>query len=244
MRLELESLSKSFGDQTVLEDLTLDLADVRSLALIGPSGGGKSTLLRLVAGLDRPDSGTLRLNGEPVPFDDEPALLRYRRTIGTVFQAFNLFPHLTALENIVLPLEKAHGHSRADARCIALAELDRFRLAAHAHKKPGQLSGGQRQRVALVRALAIKPRLLLFDEPTSALDPEMTAEVLDAIRALSEEGRDFLLITHEMSFARAVADHVAFLAIGKILETGPAEAVFEHPQTPACRAFLERILHF
>lgn len=241
MKLELDRLTKRFGDQTVLDDLSLHLEKVHTLALIGPSGGGKSTLLRLIAGLERPDAGTLRLNDEPVSFESA-ALLRHRRAIGTVFQAFNLFPHLTALQNIVLPLEKVHGHSHEAARKIALMELDRFKLADHADKKPAELSGGQRQRVAIVRAIAIKPKLLLFDEPTSALDPDMTAEVLDTIRALRDEGRDFVLITHEMSFARAVADRVAFLAEGRIVEEGETETLFGSPSTEACRNFLARVL--
>lgn len=243
MKLELEGLSRRFGSHTVIDGITLRLEKVHTLALIGPSGGGKSTLLRIVAGLERPDAGTVAVDGERIVFEDN-ALRAYRRTIGTVFQAFNLFPHLSALANVVLPLEKVHGQSPSEARETALAHLRRFRLEDHAHKKPAELSGGQRQRVAIARAIAIRPRLLLFDEPTSALDPEMTGEVLDVIAELREEGRDFLLVTHEMGFARAIADHVAFLADGRIVEEGPPERVFAQAGTAVAREFLSRVLKY
>jgi polar amino acid transport system ATP-binding protein len=200
--------------------------------LIGPSGGGKSTLLRILGGLEHPDSGEVELDGERVVFTEE-ALLRHRRTVGTVFQAFNLFPHLTALQNITLPLEKVHGRTPAQAQETARQLLARFRLEAHAGKRPADLSGGQRQRVAIARALSSKPRLLLFDEPTSALDPEMTSEVLDTILELREEGLDFILVTHEMGFARRVADQVAFLADGRIVEAGPSGPILQRSHRPA-----------
>jgi polar amino acid transport system ATP-binding protein len=244
MRLTLDHVTKSFGTHRVLDDLTCDFGELRSLALIGPSGGGKSTLLRIIAGLEWPDTGTMTLNGEPVSFSDERLLRAHRLHLGVVFQAYNLFPHLTALANVTLPLEKVHGLSRGDAEERAHEALRRFQLADHAHKKPAQLSGGQKQRVAIARAIAIKPRLLLFDEPTSALDPEMTAEVLEVIEELKNEGRDFLLVTHEMGFARHVADRVAFLANGRIVEQAPAEELFSAPQTPECRDFLARILKY
>jgi polar amino acid transport system ATP-binding protein len=164
--------------------------------------------------------------------------------VGVVFQAFNLFPHLTALENITLPLEKVHGYTPAAAREVALGLLNRFELSAHAARKPAALSGGQRQRVAIARALAVKPRVLFFDEPTSALDPEMTAEVLDMIRELRAEGQDLILVTHEMGFARLVADRVAFLAQGRVLESGPTAQVFDAPQTELCRRFLATVLKY
>jgi polar amino acid transport system ATP-binding protein len=173
---------------------------------------------------------------------DETALRAHRLQLGVVFQAYNLFPHLTALANITLPLEKVHGLTPGDAAHRAWETLERFGLATHAQKKPAALSGGQKQRVAIARAIAIKPRWLLFDEPTSALDPEMTAEVLEVIEELKKEGRDFLLVSHEMGFARHVADHVAFLADGRIIEHGPAEQVFGQPATRECREFLGRIL--
>jgi polar amino acid transport system ATP-binding protein len=243
MRLKLDGLTKSFAAHRVLDSISADFGELRSLALIGPSGGGKSTLLRIVAGLEMPDSGAVTLNGNPVDFT-EIALREHRRHLGVVFQAFNLFPHLTALANLTLPLEKVHAFTPVAARDLALETLARFQLADHAHKRPAELSGGQKQRVAIARAIAIKPRLLLFDEPTSALDPEMTAEVLDAIEELKEEGRDFLLVTHEMGFARHVADRVAFLAAGRIVEHAPAAELFAAPRTPECRDFLARILKY
>ncbi len=243
MLLRLNHVSKSFGSQRVLDAITADFGELRTLAFIGPSGGGKSTLLRILAGLETPDSGTIEFDGQLIDFRDEP-LRRHTRALGIVFQSFNLFPHLTALENITLPLEKVHGLSAAEARDTALAALRRFRLEDHAPKRPAELSGGQKQRVAIARAIAIKPRLLLFDEPTSALDPEMTAEVLDAIEELKEEGIAFLLVTHEMGFARHVADRVAFLAAGRIVEHAPAAELFAAPQTAECRDVLARILRY
>ena len=243
MKLKLEHISKTYAGHLALDGVDLTLADVRSLVLIGPSGGGKSTLLRVIAGLEYPDAGSVEINGERVVFE-EAALLRHRRTIGTVFQAYNLFPHLTALENITLPLEKVHGHRPAAAAEIARQLLARFRLEGHAAQRPAELSGGQRQRVAIARAVSIKPRLLLFDEPTSALDPEMTAEVLDMIKELREEGRDFILVTHEMGFARQVADQAALLAGGRIVESGPAQQIFDHPATPQAADFLAKILKY
>ncbi len=243
MRLKITGLSKRFGDRQVLDHLTLELDQTHSLVVIGPSGGGKTTLLRILAGLELPDDGQVELDGQPMQFD-EPALQRHRRSVGIVFQAFNLFPHLTALQNITLPLEKVHHQPPAAAREVAMHLLRRFQLDAHAEKKPAALSGGQRQRVAIARTVAIKPRLLLFDEPTSALDPEMTAEVLDMIRQLRAEGLDLLLVTHEMGFARVVADRVAFLADGRIVECGETAQVFNAPATDSCRKFLATVLKY
>src|SRR5437764_3904428 len=220
MKIQVRQISKSFNGHLALDRVSLALEKVHTLVLIGPSGGGKTTLLRIIAGLEYPSAGEVHINDEQLVFD-EGFLLRYRRTIGTVFQAFNLFPHLTALENITLPLEKVHGHSPGEALAIAQQQLERFQLAQHAAKRPAELSGGQRQRVAIARAISIKPRLLLFDEPTSALDPEMTAEVLDMIREVRQAGADFILVTHEMGFARQIADQVALLAEGRIVESGP-----------------------
>ncbi len=243
MKISLQQICKRFDGHLVLDAISLELEKVHTLALIGPSGGGKSTLLRIIGGLEHPDSGEVRINGERVIFEEEP-LRQHRRTIGTVFQAFNLFPHLTALQNITLPLEKVHGHAPAAAAEIARQMLVRFRLDAHAGKRPAELSGGQRQRVAIARAISIKPRLLLFDEPTSALDPEMTAEVLDVIRELRDEGRDFILVTHEMGFARLVADQAAFVSGGRILEAGPVGKLFDDPASPQTRDFLSKILKY
>jgi len=242
MRLRLDQLSKAFAGRTVLDQVTADFGDPRALVLIGPSGGGKSTLLRIIAGLEAPNGGRVLLDDEPVDFSSETKLREHRRQLGVVFQAYNLFPHLTALENVILPLEKVHGHSPAKARDTALETLRRFQLADHAHKKPAELSGGQKQRVAIARALAVQPRVLLFDEPTSALDPEMTAEVLEVIEELKAEGRNLILVTHAMGFARRVGDVVAFLADSKIAEHGPATELFAAPKTEACRRFLEKVL--
>jgi polar amino acid transport system ATP-binding protein len=243
MKLKLDAISKRFDGIPVLDAVSLDLERVHALVLIGPSGGGKSTLLRIIAGLEIPDAGGVEIDGDRVKYE-EPDLLRHRRGIGTVFQAYNLFPHLSALKNITLPLEKVHGHSAVEAVEIAMRILARLQLESHAHKRPAELSGGQRQRIAIARAIAIKPRLLLFDEPTSALDPEMTAEVLDLIRELGDEGRDFILVTHEMGFARRVADQVALLAGGRIVEAGPVEQVFDRPCKTESRDFLARVLKY
>lgn len=242
MKLELRGLVKSFGAHRVLDGVTWQ-AEGHALVLIGPSGGGKSTLLRVLAGLEIPEAGSVSIDGQTLG-RDEPSLRDHRRHIGVVFQAFNLFPHLTALENITLPLTRVHGLGRIEAEARAFEQLRRFQLADHAHKKPAQLSGGQRQRVAIVRAVAIKPRLLLFDEPTSALDPEMTAEVLDMIAELRAEGRDLVLVTHHLAFARTVADQVAFLADGKVVESGAGDQLFAQPASAGARRFLDHVLRY
>jgi len=243
MRLKLEAISKSFGSHRAVDAVSLVVEDAQSLVFIGPSGGGKSTLLRIIGGLEAPDSGEATVNGRSLTFVEEE-LRNHRRTIGTVFQAFNLFPHLTALENITLPLEKVHRFSHDDAMATARAHLERFHLSPHAGKRPAELSGGQRQRVAIARALSIRPQLLLFDEPTSALDPEMTAEVLEVIEQLRAERRDLILVTHHMAFARRVADHVVFLADGRIVEAGAAAELFASPARNETRAFLDKVLKF
>ncbi|MEA3208629.1 MAG: hypothetical protein QOE70_1686 [Chthoniobacter sp.] len=243
MKLELENISKRFGDHRALDRVSLRCDNVHSLVLIGPSGGGKSTLLRVIGGLEDADSGSVTINGQRLGHSERERL-EHRRTVGTVFQAFNLFPHLSALANIALPLEKVHGQSKGEAEQTARDLLKRFRLENHAAKKPAELSGGQRQRVAIARAISIKPRLLLFDEPTSALDPEMTVEVLSTIEELRDEGRELILVTHQMAFARRVADHVAFLADGSIIESGAVETVLDRPTQPTTRDFLSKVLKY
>jgi len=243
MQLSITNLTKTFGLRRVLDNISIDLPDVHALVVIGPSGGGKTTLLRTIAGLERPDSGEVLINGELLDFD-EVSLLKHRRSVGTVFQSFNLFPHLTALENVVLPLERAQGYGHLQAIEAAQAILKRFQLELHADKKPAQLSGGQQQRVAIARAIAIKPRFLLFDEPTSALDPEMTSEVLDIIGELRDEGRDLLLVTHHMGFARTAADHCLFVAEGRIAESGPVERLFTEPHSKELKQFLGRVMRY
>jgi polar amino acid transport system ATP-binding protein len=250
MRLEVHGITKSFSPgrdpavrRTVLDGLSLDVEFPHVLALLGPSGGGKSTLLRVIAGLERPDSGAVVINGEKVP-DREPALRDYRRTLGVVFQAFNLFPHMTVLRNVMLPLVEVHGIDRSTAQDRSMEVMERLGIADQAAKLPAQLSGGQRQRVAIARALAAKPRFLLFDEPTSALDPEMTAEVLSLIADLRESNTPMLLVTHEMGFARKIADRVAFLSAGRVLEEGSAAEFFASPRTVEAQRFLAKVLAY
>ena len=243
MKLELAGITKRYAGQTVLENITASFDFPRVLALLGPSGGGKSTLLRLIGGLEVANEGSISIDGLPIP-EDEKDLRRYRSGIGTVFQSWNLFPHLDALANVMLPLTVVHQLTQDEARHRAMDIFSRLRLSGHEHKRPAELSGGQRQRVAIARAVAIRPKLLLFDEPTSALDPEMTAEVLDVIADLKNEGRTFVLVTHAMNFARTIADQVAFLAEGRIVEQNSAHEFFSAPQTDMSRNFLERVLKY
>jgi polar amino acid transport system ATP-binding protein len=241
MTIYCADVEKTFGDHQVLKSVSFHADFEHTMALVGPSGGGKSTLLRIIAGLEHPDAGTIRLNGSPLIFE-EKALRAHRRKVGVVFQAYNLFPHLTAMQNVLLPLEKVHQFP--DARQRARAVFERLRLGAHTGKKPAQLSGGQRQRVAIARALAIDPEFLLLDEPTSALDPEMTAEVLDVIADLRESGQAVVLVTHEMGFARETADLVAFVADGAVEECTEAHQFFDSPRTESARKFLARVLKY
>ena len=243
MKLEFDAVTKRYGDHTVLDAITAQLEFPHVLALLGPSGGGKSTLLRVIGGLESPETGSLTIDGQRVPTGEKP-LRTFRSNIGTVFQSWNLFPHLDALANIMLPLTAVHGLAAEAARDRSLELLERLHLTGHGHKRPAELSGGQRQRVAIARAVAIHPRLLLLDEPTSALDPEMTAEVLEVIADLKSEGRTFILVTHAMNFARSIADQVAFLADGRIVEQGSAQAFFSAPQSEAAQRFLAKVLKY
>ena len=243
MRLELDRLDKRFDGNQALRGLSLSVPEFRSLSIIGPSGGGKTTLLRILAGLTVPDDGCVRIDGQTLEFS-EVALLAHRRSIGTVFQAYNLFPHLSARDNVLLPLTKVHGVPLPEAEAIADELLARFQLTPHANRRPAELSGGQQQRVAIVRAIAIKPRFLIFDEPTSALDPEMTAEVLDFIAELRNEGRNLIIVTHNMGFAREVSDRCVFVAEGRALEEGHSREVFGNPRHPLLVNFLARVLRY
>lgn len=244
MKLNVTDLRKSYGPQRALNGLNLSVPEgTHCLALIGPSGGGKSTFLRHLGGLEIPDAGHIEINDIPLR-TDEGWLRNYRRSNGFLFQGYNLFPHFTALENIVLPLVQVHGKDPAEARQTAMENLRRFGLDSHAQKFPTQLSGGQQQRVALIRALVASPKILLLDEPTAALDPEMTAEVLTLIRQLIREGLDVIVCTHEMGFARAVADAVAFVADGKILECALPQDLFTNAQHENVRRFLNQVLEF
>ena len=243
MKLEVTQLTKCYGKTRALDGLSLSVETSRVLVLIGPSGGGKSTLLRVLGGLETADEGSVRVNDHHL-LADAAALQTYRRKNGFLFQAFNLFPHLTALRNIALPLEKVHGHLPAEAQTMAEQALDRFSLLDHADKLPAQLSGGQQQRVGIARAVARQPEVLFLDEPTSALDPEMTAEVLELIQELAEAGQDIILSTHEMGFARAVADQVAFVASGKIEEIAPPSDLFGAQKSALCQRFLSRVMRY
>jgi polar amino acid transport system ATP-binding protein len=239
--LRVESVSKRFGRTLVLDRIDLALAEHEVVCLIGASGSGKSTLLRCVNLLEPVDEGRIVLAGEEITARgrDENAI---RRRIGIVFQAFNLFPHMRVLDNVTLGPRKALGTPRREAEEEAAALLDRFGLSDKRHDYPDRLSGGQQQRVAIVRALALRPELLLLDEVTSALDPELVAEVLSVIRELAAGGMTMLIATHEMGFARDIADRVAFLDGGRILEEGPPERIFSDPAEERTRQFLDRII--
>ena len=242
MRIELADLCKEFDGTSVLKGLDFD-DDVTTLAIIGPSGGGKSTLLRILGGLTAPTSGTVRVDGETVGYD-EATLPAYRAKLGVVFQQGGLFQHLSAVENIAMPLREVHGVEASAAEQTARELLDRFGLAEDAEKRPAQLSGGQQQRVAIARAVAGRPRLLLLDEPTSALDPAYTNDVLDMIDDLREDGMRFVIVTHEMGFARNACEKCAFLSQGRLLEYGESSKLFAHPSTPELRAFLDKLLEW
>jgi len=243
MEISIKNLTKSFGKQVVLDNLNLELSDIHSLAIIGPSGGGKSTLLRILAGLEIPQEGDITINSQKLLFDYKN-LQSYRKEIGVVFQAFNLFPHLTALRNITLPLEKVHCISPEEAESRASELLDKFQLGEHKHKRPHQLSGGQQQRVAIVRAIALQAKFMLLDEPTSALDPILTSEVLDSITEIKKEKKDLIIVTHEMGFARNVADHLIFVDKGIIVEKGDPKELFKNPKTPELKEFLGKTLKY
>jgi polar amino acid transport system ATP-binding protein len=237
--LSIEGVRRRYGDNDVLRGITLELAAGEVLCLIGASGSGKSTLLRCVDLLEPVDDGTVRLDGRDItdPRVDADAV---RRDIGVVFQAYNLFPHLSVLDNVTLAPRVVHGRRRAEARRDAERLLDRFGLAGKASAHPDSLSGGQQQRVALVRAVVSRPRLLLLDEVTSALDPELVGEVLEMVAELRADGMTMLIATHELAFARDVADRVAFLHEGVVHEQGPASAVLAHPQRERTQTFLAR----
>ena len=239
--LALEGVGKRFGSTEVLRSISLDLREHQVMSLIGPSGCGKSTLLRCINALESIDTGVIRIGGERVsgPGVD---LNRLRREVGIVFQSYNLFPHMTVLENVTLAPRRVLGMPRAEADATAEQLLRRIGLWEKAREYPERLSGGQQQRVAIARALAMGPRLLLLDEITSALDPELIGEVLGIVRELAAEGMTMVLATHEMTFARDVSDIVCFLADGTICESGPPDAVLTNPQQERTQAFLRRIL--
>jgi polar amino acid transport system ATP-binding protein len=239
--LKLEGVRKSFGSVEVLRGVDLDVGEHEVVCLIGASGSGKSTLLRCVNLLERINAGRIFLHGEEITRRDVD-VNSVRRRVGIVFQAFNLFPHMTVLRNVTLATSRVLHKPKAEAEADATALLERFGLADKRAEYPDRLSGGQQQRVAIVRALAMQPELLLLDEVTSALDPELVAEVLSVIRELADAGMTMVIATHEMSFARDTANRVCFLDAGRILEQGPAEEIFTQPRELRTQQFLERII--
>jgi polar amino acid transport system ATP-binding protein len=239
--LEVRGVTKAYGERAVLRGIDLAVAEHAAIALIGASGSGKSTLLRCIDLLEEIDDGDVLLDGDVIT-DPSVDPIGVRRRLGMVFQSFNLFPHLTALQNVMLAPVRAHGAARAQAEAHARELFARLGLEGREDEKPDRLSGGQQQRVAIARALATRPRALLLDEVTSALDPELVGEVLAAIRELKDEGMTMLIATHEMGFAREVADEVCFLHDGLIVERGDPDRIFTAPERPETQRFLRRLL--
>jgi polar amino acid transport system ATP-binding protein len=242
-----EGITKAYGGRTVLRGASLSVDEGETIVIIGPSGSGKTTLLRCLNWLETPDAGSVVLRGEAIGRDasgralSEATVARQRSRIGFVFQRFNLFAHLSALENVAIGPRRVLGETADAARERARAELDRVHLASHVDKRPSQLSGGQQQRVAIARALAMRPELILFDEPTSALDPELVTEVVDVMRELADAKMTMVAVTHEMRFARAAADRVVFMDEGAVVETGTPERIFDAPDTDRTRRFLAHL---
>ena len=240
--VQLAGLHKWYGGYHALRGVDLSVAAGERIVICGPSGSGKSTLIRCINQLERHQAGTVKVDGEEATADPK-RLQAIRRKAGMVFQGFNLFPHLTVLQNCTLAPLQAGAATAAEAEAAAMALLARVHVADQAHKRPGQLSGGQQQRVAIARALCMKPKIMLFDEPTSALDPEMVKEVLDTMIELARDGMTMLCVTHEMNFARKVADRVIFMDAGQIVEAAPPTDFFDRPQHARTRTFLGQLLH-
>jgi len=239
--IQFRGVNKWFGRYHVLRDVDLAVGRGERIVVCGPSGSGKSTLIRCINGLEEHQEGVVIVDGVELT-DDRRTVERIRREVGMVFQQFNLFPHLTVLENVALGPMEVLGVPRAEAEPRAQEQLARVRVADQAGKFPGQLSGGQQQRVAIARALCMQPRIMLFDEPTSALDPEMVKEVLDAILDLAQQGMTMVVVTHEMGFARSVADRIAFMDEGRIVEQSAPREFFAHPENERTRDFLAKVL--
>ena len=240
--ITLENIHKYFGKMHVLQGINLQVAEGEKVVIIGPSGSGKSTLVRCINFLEKPEEGSVIVDGTNL--QEKPgAIAQIRQSMGMVFQQFNLYPHMTVLENLILAPIKLKGESKEMAIAAGLLYLDRVGLKDKAHAYPAQLSGGQQQRVAIARALTMKPKIMLFDEPTSALDPEMIQEVLDVMIALADEGITMVVVTHEMGFARRVADRVIFMADGMIVEENTPEEFFTRPQHERAKQFLSKIAH-
>ncbi|MBB5913530.1 polar amino acid transport system ATP-binding protein [Nocardia transvalensis] len=249
--VEIRGVRKRFGADEVLRGIDLAVRPGEVTVIVGPSGSGKSTLLRVINHLEKVDAGTVRVGGDLVGYRrkgatlhelSEREILRQRSRIGFVFQNFNLFPHLTVLDNVALAPISAQGRPRDEVRAEARELLERVGLADKAEEYPRRLSGGQQQRVAIARALALRPAVVLFDEPTSALDPELVGEVLEVIRGLARDGATLVIVTHEIGFAREIADTVVLLDSGQIVEQGPPGQVFDNPAHPRTRAFLSHVL--
>ncbi|MEJ8814321.1 amino acid ABC transporter ATP-binding protein [Variovorax ureilyticus] len=244
----IQGVEKSFGPVQVLKSVDLSVTRGEVVVIIGASGSGKSTLIRCVNGLEAFQKGRIVVDGRELPCEedrelgDERMLGEVRKGVGMVFQQFNLFPHKTVLENITLAPMRVRRKSQSDAEVFGMKLLERVGLKDHAAKYPGQLSGGQQQRVAIARALAMEPHVMLFDEPTSALDPEMVGEVLDVMRELAADGMTMMIVTHEMGFAREVANRVVFIERGRVLEEGTPGQIFDSPREERTRAFLSRVL--
>ena len=239
--IQIRGLNKWFGKLHVLRDVNLEVAAGEKVVIVGPSGSGKSTLIRCINRLEQFQQGEVIVDG--IPLSSAKNLEAVRREVGMVFQQFNLFPHMTVLHNITLAPLKVRGWSQEKAERKAMELLERVGIADQAHKHPAQLSGGQQQRVAIARALAMEPKIMLFDEPTSALDPEMVGEVLDVMRGLAASGMTMLVVTHEMGFAKDVADRVIVMDQGQILEEAPPNVIFQNPTQERTRTFLQRVLH-
>ena len=238
--IEIENLHKSFGEAHILKGIDLSIAAQEVVVIIGPSGSGKSTLLRCMNYLEEPTEGKITVDG--IELSGEANINKVRTEVGMVFQRFNLFPHMTVLENIILAPRKVRKMARDEAETLARELLGKVGLADKADAYPEQLSGGQQQRVAIARALAMRPKVMLFDEPTSALDPEMVGEVLDVMRSLAESGMTMVVVTHEMGFAREVGDRLLFVDEGRIIEQGTPKEVFEHPREERTKLFLSKVL--
>jgi ABC-type polar amino acid transport system ATPase subunit len=236
-----DGVGKSFGDFKALTDVSLTVHQGERVVVCGPSGSGKSTLIRCFNGLESHDAGTLSVDGVAL-YEDAPHIRQLRQDVGMVFQQFNLFPHLTVLENLIIGPMKVRKLDRTAAEGIARKYLERVRIPEQADKRPAQLSGGQQQRVAIARALCMEPRVMLFDEPTSALDPEKIGEVLDVMVELADTGMTMVVVTHEMGFARKVADTMVFMEAGRIVEVSPPQTFFTDPTSARARAFLDQLL--
>ena len=239
--IELEGVNKWFDSFHVLKDINLSIQPGEKVVICGPSGSGKSTVVRCINRLEEHQQGSIRVDGVELT-NDPQSVAAIRSEVGMVFQQFNLFPHLTVLENLTLGPIKARGMAKPEAEARAMQYLERVHIPEQADKRPAQLSGGQQQRVAIARSLCMEPKVLLFDEPTSALDPEMISEVLDVMVELAQEGMTMVVVTHEMGFARKVADQMVFMDAGEIVEQGPPEEFFGSPRSPRCQKFLSQIL--